>query len=437
VDDLWSAPKDTTPGDLPPGPIILHLFAGPDTPSALDYTIQTEAPWLTPFLVSIDILRDSKGHDLLQAGLYHQLMRKAARGEIVAILGGPNCRTWTILLHMPLPDGSPGHPLRGRHEPDCWGLHDLTNTELIKVDSDSLLLLRMLAIYTMAKECGHNPAFLLEHPADPRYHSQEPTANQCSSIWATKALQTFASQYDLTKTTFPQSPLGKLDGPKWTTALHAHMPKIRRLGQLSPTHSGEGATKHSSELARWAPGFNKAVAHSIMATLPTMAHWTNAADSDANTDNVAVTATQPTRDIHVTTGHKSRPIRDGGGKPSPGRRHPIQRRHPLRVLGQALTAGTIAGSTKIQPHLIPATRDLQAGTAKEYPYPDTILEEYQAKICNHTSTLPTVSEGQPFLLETIAALARQAGDPDHHFPLQCQHGLPLGVEENLPDAQHV
>ena len=119
VDDLWSAPKDTTPGDLPPGPIILHLFAGPDTPSALDYTIQTEAPWLTPFLISIDILRDPKGHDLLQAGLYHQLMRKAARGEIVAILGGPNCRTWTILLHMPLPDGSPGHPLRGRHEPDC------------------------------------------------------------------------------------------------------------------------------------------------------------------------------------------------------------------------------------------------------------------------------------------------------------------------------
>ena len=35
---------------IPTGPIILHLYAGPDTPTALDYIVQTTAPWLSPFL---------------------------------------------------------------------------------------------------------------------------------------------------------------------------------------------------------------------------------------------------------------------------------------------------------------------------------------------------------------------------------------------------
>ena len=187
----------------PPSPIVLHLYAGPDTPSALDYTIQTSAPWLSPFLVSIDILGDSTRHDLLLDEPYGILMRKAQRGELVAILGGHNCRTWTILLHMPQKDGTPGHPLRGRKAPNCWGLPDLTDDEQRKTDDDSTLLLRMRALYTMARECGRNPAFLLEHPADPNEYSKERTAHPCSSIWATDAIHAFRAQYGMLTTTFP------------------------------------------------------------------------------------------------------------------------------------------------------------------------------------------------------------------------------------------
>ena len=46
-------------------------------------------------------------------------------------------------------------------------------------------------------------------------------------------------------------------------------------------------------------------------------------------------------------------------------------------------------------------------------------------------------EGQPFLLDAISALARLANDPDADFPLLCKEGLPLGVEEELPDTSHV
>ena len=49
-----------------------------------------------------------------------------------------------------------------------------------------------------------------------------------------------------------------------------------------------------------------------------MGAWTNHADTDANTDNIATTADQPRRDIHVTIGHKSRPLRDGGENPAQG-----------------------------------------------------------------------------------------------------------------------
>ena len=263
---------DTSPADhgIPDGPIILILYAGPDTHDALDISMQLEAPWITPYILPIDTLRDPKRHDMSDHNLYTHLLRKGQQGEILAIVGGPNCRTWSILLHKPNPDNSPGHPLRGRHEPECWGMRDLTPEEAHKTDMDSTLLLRMLMIYDSAVARGHDPAVARGH--DPS----------------------------------------------------------------------------SQELARRAKGLNQAVAKALVRTLPDLAHWTNEADSDSdrNTDTIATPTSQPKNDIHVQIGHKSHPLRDGGGKPSPGRRHPMQRTHPLRALGQALTLGTVAGSSE-------------------------------------------------------------------------------------------
>ena len=143
----------TRPEDhgIPEGPIILCLYAGPDGHEAIDWAIQLVAPWLTPFVLALDTLRDATRHNMLSDDLYAHLAAKARHGEILAILGGPNCRTWSILLHKPLPNGTPGHPLRGREEPACWGLGDLTPEERLKTDDDSILALRLLELYAIAR----------------------------------------------------------------------------------------------------------------------------------------------------------------------------------------------------------------------------------------------------------------------------------------------
>ena len=102
----------TEPSDygLPEGPIVLLLYAGPDNHTSLEMEIQRSTPWMTPYIVSLDILRDKQRHDMLHGQLYTHLCNKATQGNILAITGGPNCRTWSILLHKPQQDGTPRLP---------------------------------------------------------------------------------------------------------------------------------------------------------------------------------------------------------------------------------------------------------------------------------------------------------------------------------------
>ena len=97
------------------GPVFLLLYAGPDTHDSQDIAIQLEAPWVSPYVVAVDTHRDSKRHDMRAGHLYVQFLTKAK----LAIVGSPNCKTWSVLAHKPQKDGTPGHPLRGRQELDC------------------------------------------------------------------------------------------------------------------------------------------------------------------------------------------------------------------------------------------------------------------------------------------------------------------------------
>ena len=67
-----------------------------------------------------------------------------------------------LLLHYPNA-GSPGQPLRGRHEPECWGLPGLPVKDATKVDDDSTLLLRTLNIFHVSCINGTDPFLFLEH----------------------------------------------------------------------------------------------------------------------------------------------------------------------------------------------------------------------------------------------------------------------------------
>ena len=430
---------DTTPPQhgIPSGPFILLLYAGPDNHDSLDVALQLRAPGLSPYLYAVDIHRDKKRHDMLEGNLYSHLLDCARRGQILAILGGPNCRTWSALLHRPMPDGSAGRPMRGRSEPSCWGLANLGPAEAAKTDSDSILALRMLHIYHSCRAAGYDPAFLLEHPADPALHPHQASDSDCSTLWETQVMKDTVLEHDLLLTTFPQGPMKEIAGPKWTTLAHRHMPTIRRLGKLTY----DGPNKHytavpSKNTARWAWQLNVSISNSLATILPALPHWTNDHDSDRVVDTLAATSTQPTRNITVTIGHKTRPLRDGGGKPSPGRVHPAQRRWPLAALGASLTSG-LSPQGSVSAELTPQVDDLLAGLCTSSPFPEHIHCNSAGIIARHTGTDLQVAEGQPFALGTLAALARQAGDPDHFFPLECTPGLPLGVTDPLPDTRHI
>ena len=113
--------QGTSPKVPSSGPIIVLLYAGKEDPTSLDSCLHANYPHLSSMVVAVDILRSGpKGdHDMLQPELYGALCAAAKQGRVVFIGGGPNCRTWSILRHIPKPGLSrdtlgPSTPGQGR-----------------------------------------------------------------------------------------------------------------------------------------------------------------------------------------------------------------------------------------------------------------------------------------------------------------------------------
>ena len=74
---------------------ILHLYAGPDE----GYTMRRafkEVGGIEKQVLELDILR-SENHDLRDNHIYPSLLRLALDGDVHAVIGGPNCRTRSVL----------------------------------------------------------------------------------------------------------------------------------------------------------------------------------------------------------------------------------------------------------------------------------------------------------------------------------------------------
>ena len=412
--------------DIPNHPFILFLYAGKDDNTSLASTVHDRYPWLTSWIREYDIIRDPK-HDMLKGDLFYHLLQAAKKGHILAITGGPNCRTWSICLHKPERDGSDGRPMRARDNPYCWGLPDLSPEETTKTEGDSLLLMRMLAIHSLAAKHNPNVALLLEHPADPANHNKDTeTASECSSIWATTLIETYQQLHNAMRTTWPQCATG-MDTQKWTTILHKNLPHLRRLQSLRcncKTHKSDPNTT-SADLARWSPVFQQLIASSLAVQFQHLKHQ-HPKSQPADTPRDTIRQADP---VQVTIGHRRRPIRDGGGKPSQGRSHPLNRpKQLLKPIGQALAA--YAAMTQ---SVEAATTTTLQGHCKDSPYQPLHTLHAQSIICDHLHhddlSVPT---GQPFHLPLMEALARACQDPDCDYPNYVSQGVPLGVDEPLP-----
>ena len=115
-----------------------------------------------------------------------------------------------------------------------------------------------------------------------------------------------------------------------------------------------------------------------------------------------------------------RPLRDGGGKPSPGRQPPPLRKPPSALVDLGKKIQTLASpwTSKVF--------DSIHKQEKAHPFREDLLQQVRALICPTSPS--SCSPGQPFYLEHIHTVAQLAEDRDSEYCTILQHGVPLGVD---------
>ena len=121
--------------------------------------------------------------------------------------------------------------------------------------------------------------------------------------------------------------------------------------------------------------------------------------------------------VVVQLGFRTRPLRDGGGKPSPGRLVPPLRKNTgITSLGSQIIDITSEFNQAVQ-------MSISCGE-KNHPFSDVALRNIRQ--CLGATSEDGIAEGQPFFLTLISRLAKASGDPDWKYPLTLQKGFQLG-----------
>ena len=237
---------------------ILHLFAGENE----GYTFARaykEAGGRSKQVLEIDILRGER-HDLRQPSCYGSLMRMALDGDIATLIGGPNCRTRSVLRMYP---GGPP-PVRS-WEGGEFGTGGISAEETAKVQHDDEMMWKMILLYLVAKASRKalrrkanelEVGLLIEQPAAPDYKPE------VVSFWWTQQWKALKEHEGLWLTNVNQGDYGG-EAVKPTglgTNLKVADGKLRGHGKARPAE-GSGDSK---SLARWTPGMMRAIAVAVL-----------------------------------------------------------------------------------------------------------------------------------------------------------------------------
>ena len=247
--------------------LILHLYAGEDE----GYTFKRafhEVGGDKNLVLEVDCLRDPKW-DMLPGGkAFPALLRMALNGWLKMVLGGPNCRTRSVLRHRPLGEKEWGpRPLRSWQEGQEWGGKDLTEKERQKVQEDDILMLRMIMLFVIAEEIrkangARAPThFAVEKPAVPK-------EDEVVSWWKTDVWKMLKKIYGFKESTFDQWNWGGKAHKPTTVGGTIEVEAPPRLpgGKKRETEgkTAEELLKESRQLARWAPGMMRALAEQVV-----------------------------------------------------------------------------------------------------------------------------------------------------------------------------
>ena len=238
--------------------VTLHLYSGPNEGFTLSRALQ-EAGGDEALILEVD-LKNGPEWDMVGEGVYEVLLRLALDDEVRGVVCGPNCRTRSILRHIPIP-GNPRAPRPVREWGGGeWGREDMTREERKKVHDDDIMLWRAITIALVAIHVGRaqrpgeeDPRFLVEQPAeDERYP-------ETVALWRTEEWMRLKRLYGWKEITFRQGDLGG-KSPKPTTVggdLLLQAPEKTEARVV-------GGVKSSKDLERWAPGMMREIAGQIV-----------------------------------------------------------------------------------------------------------------------------------------------------------------------------
>eukprot|EP00438_Fugacium_kawagutii_P013287 Skav225459 [mRNA] locus=scaffold881:75571:82572:- [translate_table: standard] len=241
--------------------MIAHLYAGEDEGFTLTQAWR-QLGGREQKLLEIDIKRGSD-HDMLKdRGPYAALLTAALQGKLDAVLGGPNCRTRSVLRHYPIPgQASCPRPVRkwGGQE---YGIHDATPFEWQQLQEDDVLMWRMIFLFMistyMKKAMGKKEkvAFIVEQPSTPREYKPEVV-----SWWDTKEWAKLREEFQLTETHVKQGTMGGLSQKPTTFGGNVDLPAEEYQRRK---REARGEVRSSKDLSRWAPGVMSMIASSLM-----------------------------------------------------------------------------------------------------------------------------------------------------------------------------
>ena len=250
--------------------IVIHLYAG-------EASKEWNEHWPSGVeMITLDVRDGQNIHDI---ATWAYLWKICGSGKVIAIIGGPPCRTVSRMLER-----QPGPPrLRSRKGIERFGLNGLTEAQQQKTDSDSALFLKQLGLYIHAeaswigskwKTMGQIPnrvGFLLESPQDPKTYLSDGLGDESASFWAWDETRDFLERFapqGMGLVQFDQGVFGHCR-KKPTTC----MTNLPDMSQLDGCRSGEkerflavGLNERLDQTASWsiwAPGLRAAIRTSL------------------------------------------------------------------------------------------------------------------------------------------------------------------------------
>ena len=116
------------------------------------------------YCISVDIVNDAILGDLTNVDVLAFWKRATASGQVIGIVAGPPCETWSAarFSFMPTPSNKrPPRPIRSIQHP--WGKHNLTGRERAQLDLANQLLRATIMFLTLAATEGISA--IMEHPS--------------------------------------------------------------------------------------------------------------------------------------------------------------------------------------------------------------------------------------------------------------------------------